>query len=130
VSGEVVHTRLADKKTRRFIEEAYERAVERGLKLLTILTDGQPRQHNYRRQIFDAFPRVKFGSLLTVDYFANADHLFSDAGQRERLFCRIEDWLNDCRLDGTVETPPFPVTGMAWTRPHATAQGSVEAALK
>lgn len=130
MSGEVVHTRLADKKTRRFIEEAYQRAVERGLKLLTILTDGQPRQHNYRRQIFDAFPRVKFGNLLTVDYFANADHLFSDAGQRERLFCRIEDWLNDCRFIGTVETPPFPVTAMAWTPPHATAQGSVEAALK
>lgn len=128
VPGEVVHTRLADKETRRFIEEAYRRAVESGLKMLTILTDGQPRQHNYRRQIFDAFPRVKFGNLLTVDYFAEADHVFSDAVHRERLFRRIEEWLNVCGLHGIVEAPPFPVTDMKWPKPHATAHDSVGAA--
>jgi pimeloyl-ACP methyl ester carboxylesterase len=102
-SGEVVHTRLGEKKTKRFIEDAYQLAVQRGLKLLMVLTDGQPRQHNYRRQVFDAFPRVKFGNLLALEYFTEVDHLFSDEMHRDRLFRRIENWLNDCGFARAAE---------------------------
>ena len=124
-SGEVVHTRLGDKKTRRFIEDAYQDAVRRGLKLLMILTDGQPRQHNYSEQIFDALPRVKFGDLLTLEYFSKVDHLFTDAKHRERLFCRIDDWLNDCGFGGAAEQRSFLATGMASAGPERdTADGA------
>ena len=52
--------RLGDPEVRTFLEKAYQDAMELGIQCLAVFTSGFPHQHNYRRQLLDAFPRVRF----------------------------------------------------------------------
>jgi alpha/beta superfamily hydrolase len=86
--------RIEDPKIRAQIEESYRLAIDRKLKMLMVLTGGLERQHNYRRQLFDAFPHLRFGDLLKMEYWADVDHIFSHPADRERLFGKVESWLD------------------------------------
>ena len=86
---------LEDPSIRAEIERAYKAAIDRRLKILMVLTGGMPRLHNYRCQLFDAFPNLRFGNLLKVEYWAATDHVFSHSEDRERLFNRIETWIDE-----------------------------------
>lgn len=89
--------RIEDAPVRNQIENAFKTAIDRRLKMLMVLTGGMTLQHNYRRQLFDAFPQLRFGDLLKLEYWGDTDHVFSHGADRERLFSRIESWLNDLR---------------------------------
>lgn len=86
--------RVEDDPVRSQIEQAFQTAIDRRLKMLMVLTGGMLLQHNYGRQLFDAFPKLRFGDLLKLEYWGDIDHVFSHGADRERLFRRIESWLD------------------------------------
>ena len=76
-----------------FLEKAYQDAVDNGAEILAVFTGGHDFQHNYRRQILDALPRVKFGKQLDLHFYADCDHTFTFERHRERLLRLTDDWL-------------------------------------
>lgn len=80
---------------RGFLQNAYQQAMEVGMQCLIVCTSGLPHQHNYRRQICDAFPAVPFASRLRLEYFARCDHVFTLGADRERLFGIVIAWAQE-----------------------------------
>jgi pimeloyl-ACP methyl ester carboxylesterase len=91
---------LSIREIQAILDRAFRAALERGVRLLGVFTAGMERQHNYREQLLDAFPRIPFGGLLRLEYFSDADHTFSAEAPRTRLIRLIEDWM---------QTTPFPL---------------------
>lgn len=83
---------LSDPVIRVFLQNAYERAMDLGLQCLAVFTSGVAHQHNYRRQILDAFPTVAFTGRLQLEYFAGCDHVFTSEADRKRLFGIVIAW--------------------------------------
>jgi hypothetical protein len=75
-----------------FLRECYKHAALSGTRLLTVFTVVSAR-HTYHQQILDAFPEVAARAALRLEYFGGSDHVFSDAGERERLYAAVLDWL-------------------------------------
>jgi pimeloyl-ACP methyl ester carboxylesterase len=84
---------LSDPAVRSFLQNAYQRSMEMGMQCLAVFTSGLPHQHNYRRQIFDAFPTVPFSGQLQLEYFAGSDHVFTSETDRKRLFDIVMAWV-------------------------------------
>jgi pimeloyl-ACP methyl ester carboxylesterase len=84
---------LQSPEVRAFIEQAYSRAVAAEVQLLAVFTADLEKQHNYREQLLDAFPRIPFGDLLSLQYFPNTDHTFTAETERGRLLGLIHGWL-------------------------------------
>ncbi|MEO0820264.1 MAG: alpha/beta fold hydrolase [Pseudomonadota bacterium] len=76
-----------------FLEGAYQRTVDNGAELLAVFTGGHHQWHNYRRQILEALPKVRFGRQLELHYYADCDHTFTYEAQRARLFALLEAWM-------------------------------------
>jgi pimeloyl-ACP methyl ester carboxylesterase len=83
---------LGDPTVRSFLQNAYQRSVDLGIQCLAVFTSGLPQQHNYRRQILDAFPDVPFGRQLQLEFFSGSDHLFTTEADRKRLFGTVITW--------------------------------------
>ena len=83
---------VGDRPLRETFEQAFVTAVGRGTQILALFTAGLERQHNYREQILDAFPRVQFGNQLRLEYFASADHTFTLEAERGRLVHVVTEW--------------------------------------
>jgi dienelactone hydrolase len=83
---------LSDPTIRSFLQNAYQRLMDLRIPCLAVFTSGQPNQHNYGRQILDAFPAVPFGDQLQLEYFAGSDHLFTSEADRKRLFGIVMAW--------------------------------------
>ncbi len=79
-------------ETRAFLERAYRSAVEKGNRMLAIFTAGRQQQHNYRTQLLDAFPRIRFGKQLRLAYFDGCDHTFTTEANRARLNEAVVEW--------------------------------------
>jgi pimeloyl-ACP methyl ester carboxylesterase len=103
---QIVHQGFEDAPVRAHIEQAYKTAIDRRLTMLMVLTGGMLRYHNYRRQLFDAFPKLRFGDLLKIEYWGATDHVFSHRDDRERLFSRIEAWIE--QLDRRPRSQALP----------------------
>jgi pimeloyl-ACP methyl ester carboxylesterase len=86
-------TALATREVRTFLELAYQRALDRGIRMLAVFTAGRKEQHNYRTQMLDAFPNVRFGDKLQLEYFCDCDHVFTSPAQRARLTELLQRWL-------------------------------------
>jgi hypothetical protein len=84
---------LEDPKVKAFLQNAYGRALSNGVQLLAVLTSDRQRQHNYRRQLLDAFPQLPFGKQLWLEYFKECDHTFASAANRARLIGLVEAWM-------------------------------------
>ena len=84
--------RLGDPEIRTFLEKAYQDAMGLGIQCLAVFTSGFPHQHNYRRQLLDAFPRVRFAGQLRLEYFHRSDHVFTLEAERARLFDMVMGW--------------------------------------
>lgn len=78
-----------DPEARAYLERAYASAVRGRVRLLAILT-GMHR--SYREELLHAFPAVRFGELLRLEYLEDADHLFMDPAPRARLIAAIVNW--------------------------------------
>jgi pimeloyl-ACP methyl ester carboxylesterase len=76
-----------------FLERTYQDAVDNGARILAIFTGGHTFQHNYRRQILDALPRVDFGKQLDLHYYADCDHTFTYERHRSRLLAELDRWI-------------------------------------
>jgi hypothetical protein len=74
-------------------EHAFVAALKRGVQVLAIFTGGLRKQHNYREQLLDAFPRVPFGTLLRLEYFADSDHTFTPEAVRARFIRLVREWV-------------------------------------
>jgi pimeloyl-ACP methyl ester carboxylesterase len=89
---------LSSHEVRSFLERAYRRTLESGNQFLTVFTGGLEAQHCYREQLLDAFPQLRFGDRLRLEYFKNADHMFQSEAERGRLIEVIADWLGQTRF--------------------------------
>jgi len=69
---------------RNSLEQAYKKAGDRGVQLLAIFSEEDTRQ-TYREQMFDAFPSIRFGSGLRLEFLPNSDHTFSRESDRRSL---------------------------------------------
>ena len=94
---------LSDPAIRLFLHNAYQRSMDLRMKCLAIFTSGMPHQHNYRRQILDAFPTVPFTGGLQLEYFSGCDHVFTSEKDRERLFAIILAWVASTSFGGQLE---------------------------
>lgn len=84
---------LEHPEVRAFLQNAYGRAVAQGVRLLAVMTADRERQHNYRRQLFDAFPQVPFGAQLRLEYFRHCDHTFTTRTNQQRLMGLVLEWM-------------------------------------
>lgn len=76
-----------------FLERTYQGIVDAQVEILAIFSGGHSFQHNYRTQILDALPNVRFGDRMDLHYFADCDHTFSYEFRRQRLYGVLEAWM-------------------------------------
>lgn len=89
---------LQSPEVRSFLERAYRRSLNHGIRFLAVFTGGRENRHNYREQMLDAFPKVRFGDRLRLEYFENADHTFTSSVERARLIGLIVDWVKNTKF--------------------------------
>jgi pimeloyl-ACP methyl ester carboxylesterase len=88
---------LESPTVRAFLEHAYQRVVEQGVRILAIFSgaDGREYQFNYREQILDAYPSVNFGASIAIEYVKQSDHTFSFESDRGHMIGVIVDWVKN-----------------------------------
>jgi hypothetical protein len=84
---------LDSREVRQFLERAYGGAIDRRVRMLAVFTAGRADRHNYRTQMLEAFPNLRFGELLQLEYFGDSDHTFTSRANRARLLELMLDWL-------------------------------------
>jgi pimeloyl-ACP methyl ester carboxylesterase len=89
-----------------FLQNAYQRSMDLGIQCLAVFTSGLGHQHNYRRQILDAFPTVPFTGRLRLEYFAGSDHVFTSEADRKRLFGIVMAWAQATNFAGLTGAEP------------------------
>jgi pimeloyl-ACP methyl ester carboxylesterase len=99
---------LSDPAIRLFLQNAYQRSMDLGMQCLAVFTSGVPHQHNYRRQILDAFPTVPFTGRLRLEYFGGCDHVFTSESDRKRLFDIVMAWAQTTNFAGQAGAEPNP----------------------
>ncbi len=98
---------------RAFVEKSYFEAVRGGNHLLAIFTGGMRYQHNYRRQLLDAMPNVRFGKQLRIEYLPRCDHTFMFADDRRWLFDRVKAWLRTTSFADRAAATASPMVSEA-----------------
>lgn len=73
----------------------------RGVRLHFIYSAGMPRYYNYARQFRDSFRGVDFKGMVTSEFFAGADHTFTDLRNREALVTAVVRWTRSSFSPGT-----------------------------
>lgn len=86
---------LEHPEVRAYLENAYGRALANGALFLTVLTADRERQHNYRRQLQDAFPSLDFNGRLLIEYFERCDHTFTTLASQQRLVGLVRRWMGE-----------------------------------
>lgn len=66
--------------------------VDRGVKLFLIFTGGEP-EYIYAGQYRDSFQDVKFGDLLSVDHYPQANHIITQLDCQQRIVDDIANWV-------------------------------------
>jgi pimeloyl-ACP methyl ester carboxylesterase len=82
-------------ESRTFLEQMYQRSLEQGVNMLVVLTAGHQRQHNYRKQLIHAFPKLGLERKIRLEYFHSADHTFESRLERTRLISTISSWMSE-----------------------------------
>jgi pimeloyl-ACP methyl ester carboxylesterase len=100
---------LSDPAIRVFLQNAYQRSMDLGMQCLAVFTSGLPHQHNYRRQILDAFQTVPFAGRLQLEYFPGCDHVFTSETDRKRLFGIVMAWAQNTHFAGQAGAGPNPL---------------------
>lgn len=67
--------------------------LARGAKLCVVHSGGMEIYYNHASQFRDAFRDVDFGDALSVHYFEDADHTFTELRQQRALHEAIAAWL-------------------------------------
>jgi pimeloyl-ACP methyl ester carboxylesterase len=93
---------LQNPKVRTRLERIYQRSIDSGIDFLVIFTGSTSSRQTYREQLLDAFPRVKFGKQLRLEFFVDSDHTFSRERDRKALTEIIAEWTRERSLDVAV----------------------------
>jgi uncharacterized protein len=84
----------ADRRIRSDLERLYLKTLDRGLKVLIVLTGGPlDGRQSYREQLFEALPNVPFQGRVSVEHFKDADHTFTSGSVRARLQELVLGWI-------------------------------------
>jgi pimeloyl-ACP methyl ester carboxylesterase len=75
-----------------YLSQCYKQSIANGIKILAAFATISSRR-TYGRQMVDAFPAVSFKDLLQLEFFPDADHLFSAPADLTRLNQLILNWL-------------------------------------
>lgn len=67
--------------------------IQRGTKMYYIYSGGVGDYYNYREQFIDMFRDVDFSDQLRLDYYSEADHLFTTLAVKNRYLSGIVQWL-------------------------------------
>lgn len=67
--------------------------LARGMKLCVVHSGGMEIYYNHKSQFRDAFRDVDFADALTVHYFDEADHTFTELAQQRALHDAVTAWL-------------------------------------
>jgi dienelactone hydrolase len=86
---------IEDPEVRAYLEAAYRRALANGVQFLAI-SSGE--RSTYREHLLHAFPDVPFGDRLRLEYFKDADHVFTHPADRDRLIRLIVEWTQHTRF--------------------------------
>ena len=81
--------------------------VARGARLHFVYSCGMPQYYNYARQFMDSFRGVDFKGRVTSEFFAEADHTFTELKNQEALVAAIVRWMRTS----------FPTPGASTSRP-------------
>ncbi|MEQ9437062.1 alpha/beta fold hydrolase [Hyphomonas sp.] len=90
-----------------FLEGVYQGAIDNDARLLAVFTAGPDYQHNYREQILEALPKVRFGKRISLHFLKDCDHTFMRESKREYLYALIADWLQS-QFPGREPAAPAP----------------------
>ena len=77
---------------RQSLTSAYEKLVNRGVKVLVVMTTGQKYCYNSRGQFREGFGKVNFGSLLEEHYLPQAQHIISAPEDQEFVVNLVKHW--------------------------------------
>jgi dienelactone hydrolase len=87
------------------IAKELQQLVDRQCALLFIFAGGSG-YYSYRDQFFDSFPEVDFKNQLSLEYFAEADHMYILPVDQNELIERICVWTQDYFLtDNSIRKP-------------------------
>lgn len=89
---------LQSPEVRAYLEDAYRKALEQDIRFLAVFTGTLEDKHNYREQVLDAFPKVRFGERMRLEYFETAEHTFTAEVDRERLYRVVAEWVEGSGL--------------------------------
>jgi pimeloyl-ACP methyl ester carboxylesterase len=79
---------------KRRMEMDLQMLVSRGVQLYCLYTGSQHRYFNYRRQLHDAFPAVRFGNQLYVEYLPDATHILTALSHQVFVLGSIVEWVS------------------------------------
>jgi pimeloyl-ACP methyl ester carboxylesterase len=74
------------------VEREIQSLVERGTRMLYFYTGGIENYYNYAGQFFDMFKGLNPRGKIEVVYYPKADHTYTFAEDRERMFTRVVEW--------------------------------------
>lgn len=74
------------------VEQQLAALIARDVRMLNIFSDGQPEHINHGSQYARAFPSLRFGDLLDVDYVPHAAHTFTDLSDQARVEAAVARW--------------------------------------
>jgi hypothetical protein len=74
------------------VENGLRTLTARGVDLLYLFSGGQPDHYNHRSQYQSSFRSVDFGGRIQVEYFGDADHLFSALHHQEQIDRILPEW--------------------------------------
>jgi len=89
--------------------------VARGVRLHFVYSCGMPQYYNYAGQFMDSFRGVDFQGRVTTEFFAEADHTFTELRNQEALVAAIVRWMqssfptagtSSARLPGVADQDP------------------------
>jgi dienelactone hydrolase len=93
---------LQSPEVRAYLAEAWRMALAHGVRFLAVETG--ERSH-YRAHLRDAFPDVRFGDQLRLEWFGSSDHMFSAQADRARVIRVIVEWAQRTAFAASAGEP-------------------------
>jgi alpha-beta hydrolase superfamily lysophospholipase len=92
-AGKAVEIYTREYPTREKVAGDLRKMAERGAHVLFVYCGESEHAYNYAEQFDDTFPELKGNPHIEVEYFIDADHLYTVLEDRNMLFDRIASWL-------------------------------------
>jgi pimeloyl-ACP methyl ester carboxylesterase len=87
------------------VEAGLRTLAGRGVDLLFLFSGGQVDHYNHRRQHERAFRSIDFRGWIRVEYYGDADHLFSAFEHQEAVDRVIHEWAGQVAGAGVADVP-------------------------